>query len=121
MRRLPTAPAASFPLARPGSFCFGRQWCDIDFQQGEEANKEFVACEGLSSLSHGSEMSRGIRGRVEELLKHLEKDFASQLVKTAVRQAEARLSARPSRMCGPRAAACGRLWGASCSAVVSAG
>ncbi|CAE7832377.1 unnamed protein product [Symbiodinium necroappetens] len=36
-----------------------RQWCDIDFQQGEEANKE--------------------------LLKHLEKDFASQLVKTAVR------------------------------------
>jgi len=28
-------------------------------------------------------------GRVEELLKHLEKDFASQLVKTAVRQAEA--------------------------------
>ncbi|CAE7619200.1 Vcpkmt [Symbiodinium sp. CCMP2592] len=39
-----------------------RQWCDIDFQQGEEANKE--------------------------LLKHLEKDFASQLVKTAVRQAE---------------------------------
>ncbi|CAL1169142.1 unnamed protein product [Cladocopium goreaui] len=36
-----------------------RQWCDIDFQQGEEAN--------------------------QELLKHLERDFATQLVQTSRR------------------------------------
>eukprot|EP00434_Breviolum_minutum_P007661 symbB.v1.2.006757.t1/scaffold405.1/size210896/13 len=36
-----------------------RQWCDIDFQQGEEAN--------------------------QELLKHLERDFAAQLVQTSGR------------------------------------
>ncbi|CAK9063936.1 Protein-lysine methyltransferase METTL21B, partial [Durusdinium trenchii] len=36
-----------------------RQWCDIDFQQGEEAN--------------------------QELLKHLERDFAGQLLHTAQR------------------------------------
>lgn len=37
-----------------------RQWCDIDFQEGEETNKE--------------------------LLKHLERDFASQLASVATKQ-----------------------------------
>eukprot|EP00931_Biecheleriopsis_adriatica_P040525 TRINITY_DN23225_c0_g1_i2.p1 TRINITY_DN23225_c0_g1~~TRINITY_DN23225_c0_g1_i2.p1 ORF type:complete len:907 (-),score=194.57 TRINITY_DN23225_c0_g1_i2:83-2803(-) len=38
-----------------------RQWCDVEFQEGEQANAE--------------------------LLKHLERDFASQLASTAMRQA----------------------------------
>lgn len=39
-----------------------RQWCDIDFQEGAEAN--------------------------QELVQHLERDFASQLVHTAQRTAK---------------------------------